>query len=73
MEAGVLTFIGDEHDLDRIQLDTAPRAASRSFTSKTEAGHQTPDAAEAAAIIRSWLEHIHPPASPAKIDRRKHS
>jgi hypothetical protein len=57
-------FIGDEHGPDRIQLDTA--AGGQPFFYIENGGrHQTSEAAEAAAIIRSWPEHSHPPTSPA--------
>lgn len=65
-------FIGDEHGPDRIQLDTAPGGQplvpAPVFDIK-----ETSQAAEAATIIRSWLEHSRPPASPAQTNRRKHS
>jgi hypothetical protein len=48
-------FIGDEHGLDRIQLDTAP-GGQPLFCIENGGRHQTSQAAEAAAIIRSWLE-----------------
>jgi hypothetical protein len=57
-------FIGDEHGLDRIQLDTAP-AGQPYFYIENEGRCQTSEVAEAAAIIRSWLERSRPPASPA--------
>ena len=57
-------FIGDEHGLDRIQLDTAPDGQPL-FLIENGGRHETFAVAEAAAIIRSWLEHSRPPASPA--------
>jgi hypothetical protein len=49
-------FIGDEHGPDRIQLDTAP-GGQPLFYIENGGRHKTSEAAEAAAIIRSWLEH----------------
>jgi hypothetical protein len=65
-------FIGDQHGLDRVQLDTAP-GGQPLFLIENGSQCQTSEAAEAAAIIRNWLEHSRPPASPAQINRRKHS
>ena len=57
-------FIGDEHGLDRIQLDTGPGGQPLFYIENGDR-YQTSEAAEAATIIRSWLEHSRPPASPA--------
>jgi hypothetical protein len=56
-------FIGDEHGPDRIQLDTAP-GGQPLFLIENGDRHQTSETAEAALIIRGWLEHGRPPASP---------
>jgi hypothetical protein len=56
-------FIGDEHGPDRIQLDTAP-GGQPYFLIENGGRHQTSETTEAAVIIRSWLEHSRPPASP---------
>jgi hypothetical protein len=57
-------FIGDEHGLDRIQLDTFPGGQPH-FYIENGGWHQTSEVAEAVTIIRSWLEYDRPPASPA--------
>ena len=57
-------FIGDEHGLDRVQLDTAP-GGQPLFYIETGSQRQTSEAVEAAAIIRNWLEHSRPQPGPA--------
>ena len=53
-------FIGDEYQLDRIQLDTAPDGQP-SFYIENGGRHQTSEVGEAASIIGSYLEQSRPP------------
>jgi hypothetical protein len=47
-------FLGDEHGLDRIQVDTHPGGRPPFLIEATER-FETSDAAEAAAAVTSWL------------------
>ena len=53
---GSVYFLGDEHGLDRVQLDTGP-GGRPPFLVETEGGErfETSDAAEAARAVASWL------------------
>lgn len=53
-------FIGDDRGAYRIQLDTAP-GGQPLFLIENGGRHQTSKVTEAAAIIRSWLEHNRQP------------
>ena len=55
-------FIGDEHQRDRIQLDTAPDGQP-SFYIENGGRHQTSEAGAAASIIGSYLEQGRPPGT----------
>jgi hypothetical protein len=55
-------FIGDEHGLDRIQLDTAPDGQP-SFYIDNGGRHETAEVLEAASIIGSYLQQSGPPGS----------
>jgi len=54
-------FVGDQHDLDRVQIDTYP-GGQPPFLIENGGRHQTADTAEAVAIIRNWLEQGSPPS-----------
>ena len=55
-------FIGDQHRLDRIQIDTRP-AGEPPFLIENGGRHQTSDPAEAATIIYGWLKQGRPPGN----------
>jgi hypothetical protein len=55
-------FIGDEHQRDQIQLDTAPDGQP-SFCIENGGRHQTSQVREAASIIASYLQQSGPPRS----------
>jgi translation elongation factor P/translation initiation factor 5A len=50
-------FIGDQHQFDRVQVDTYPDGQP-SFLIENENGlrHETTDTTEAVTLIRDWLE-----------------
>jgi hypothetical protein len=47
-------FLGDEHGLDRVQVDTCP-GGRPPFLIEAGERFETSDAAEAAAAVASWL------------------
>jgi hypothetical protein len=55
-------FIGSEHGLDLIQLDTTD-GGQPPFLIENGGRYQTAETSEAATIIVSWLEQSCPPAS----------
>lgn len=55
-------FIGDQHGLDRVQIDTCPAGEPPFLVeNENEGRHQTSDPAGAATIIQGWLDHSRPP------------
>jgi hypothetical protein len=60
--AGPVYFIGDQHRLDRIQIDTSP-AGESPFLIENGGRHQTSDPVEAATIIYNWLKQSRPPGN----------
>jgi hypothetical protein len=51
---GNVYFLGDEHGLDRVQVDTGP-SGRPPFLLEAEERFETSDVAEAAAVVSSWL------------------
>jgi len=52
-------FIGDQHQLDSIQVDTAPDGQPP-FLIENGGRHETTDTTEAVTLIRDWLEQDEP-------------